>query len=69
MTEPNPTWIEREASKADPSRDRVVLENPETVPELDAILRDTFHPAFLKLADEVGYMLEPRGHSVGASVL
>jgi hypothetical protein len=41
--------------------ERVVLENPETVQELDAILRDTFHPAFLQLADGTGYLLEPQG--------
>ena len=61
MAERSLTWIEREARKADASRDRVVLENPETVRELDAILRDTFHPAILKVADDAGYVLHPRG--------
>lgn len=61
MAEQTGGWIEREARNADPSRDRVVLENPETVRELDAILRETFHPAILKIADDAGYVLQPRG--------
>jgi hypothetical protein len=38
------SWIDEEARKADPRHDRVILENPGAVRELDALLLDTYEP-------------------------
>jgi hypothetical protein len=38
------SWLEEEARKADPRHDRVILENPGAVRELDALLVDTYEP-------------------------
>jgi hypothetical protein len=38
------SWLDEEAKKADPTHDRVSLENPDAVHELDALLMDIYEP-------------------------
>jgi hypothetical protein len=54
-------WIEREAKKADPSTDRIVLENPKTVKDLDGLLRGTFLPFIIGALEKTGYPFSPSG--------
>jgi hypothetical protein len=52
-------WLLREASKADPRADRIVLENPEVVGSLDAKLRETFLPFIRAELKQTGFPYEP----------
>jgi hypothetical protein len=38
------SWLEEQAKKADPEHERAILENPDAVRELDALLMDTYEP-------------------------
>ncbi len=49
------SWIEREASKVGSTRDRVILENPAVVAELDELLRTTFWPGVRGALVRTGY--------------
>jgi hypothetical protein len=49
------SWLDEEASKADPRHDRVILENPSAVRELDALLVDTYEPFIRAELARTGY--------------
>lgn len=48
-------WIIEEARSADPGRDRVVLENPAAVKELDELLVEKFYPPIRRALQGTGY--------------
>ena len=55
-------WIVEEAQSADPRKDRVILENPATVRELDELLIKKYYPSLRSLSDFgcrfVGFLLK-----------
>jgi hypothetical protein len=53
------SWLDEEAGKADPRHDRVILENPGTVRELDALLVGTYEPYIRAELARTGYSGAP----------
>jgi hypothetical protein len=52
-------WIVREAAKADPRKDRVILENPQAVKALDMVLLETYLPFIRGELKKTGYPYLP----------
>lgn len=52
-------WLLEEAKKSNPQSDRVILENPEAVKQLDTQIMDTFYPFILEELEKTGYMYSP----------
>lgn len=48
-------WIEKAAQTGDPRQDRVVLENPEVIAELDTILMEKYYPPIRRALQKTGY--------------
>ena len=48
-------WILQEARNADPQRDRVILEDPAAVRELDELLIEKYYPPIRGALQETGY--------------
>lgn len=48
-------WIEEAAQTADPRQDRVTLENPEAIAELDTILMEKYYPPIRRALQKTGY--------------
>ncbi len=48
-------WVTEEARKVDPRKDRIILENPATVRELDEILTEKYYPQIRRTLLEAGY--------------
>ncbi len=48
-------WIVEAAQSADPRKDRVILENPAAVKELDELLIKTYYPPIRRALQETGY--------------
>ena len=48
-------WIVQEAQKADANKDRVILENPAAVKELDELLTATYYPQIKQMFQNCGY--------------
>ncbi len=48
-------WILQEAHKEDPTKDRVVLENPQVRRQLDELLLNKYHPFIKKALDRTEY--------------
>ena len=48
------SWIEEEARYADPHKNRVILENPAAVKELDEVLTGRYYPAIRRALQETG---------------
>jgi hypothetical protein len=53
------SWLDEEARKADPQHDRVILEDPGAVRELDALLVDTYEPYIRGELARTGYSDAP----------
>jgi hypothetical protein len=53
------SWLDEEAKKADPGHDRVILENPDAVWELDALLVDIYEPYMREELARTGYTPAP----------
>ncbi len=49
------SWIYEEARYADPQKDRVILENPAAVRELDEVLMGQYYPRIRQALQETGY--------------
>ena len=49
------SWIEEEARLADPRKNRVILENPVAVKELDDVLMGRYYPPIKRALRETGY--------------
>ena len=49
------SWIVEAAQSADPGKDRVILENPAAVKELDKLLVRKFYPPIRRALQETGY--------------
>ena len=49
------SWIIEEARRADRGRDRVILENPTVVRELDELLIETYYPPVKRALQDTGY--------------
>ena len=48
-------WITEEAQRADPRKDRVVLEDPAAVKELDELLIEKYYPPIRRALQDTGY--------------
>ena len=48
-------WIVEAAQSADPGKDRVILENPATIRELDELLIRKYYPPIRRALQETGY--------------
>ena len=48
-------WIMQEAQNADPQKDRVILENPAAVKELDELLIEKYYPQIRRMLQKTGY--------------
>jgi hypothetical protein len=48
-------WIVQEAQKQDPRKDRMILENPAAVRELDELLTQTYYPQIKPILLKCGY--------------
>ena len=48
-------WIMEAAQNADPRRDRVVLQNPTVIKELDQLLINEYYPPIRHALQETGY--------------
>jgi hypothetical protein len=48
-------WITQAARLADPRRDRVILENPAAVRELDEVLTTQYYPQIMRMLQQTGY--------------
>lgn len=48
-------WIVEAAQTADPRKDRVILENPAAIKELDELLIEKFYPPVRRALQETGY--------------
>ena len=48
-------WIVEEARHADPRKNRVILENPAAVEELDELLIERYYPPIRRALQETGY--------------
>jgi hypothetical protein len=48
-------WIVQVARDADPRKDRVILENPAAVRELDEVLTDQYYPRIMRMLQQTGY--------------
>ncbi len=52
-------WIARDAAKANPRNDRIILENPQTVVALDRVLLETYLPFIRGELGKTGYHYSP----------
>lgn len=52
-------WLQQQASKADPSKDIVIIENPEVRNDFDKLLTTTFAPKIWELLMATGYKVLP----------
>lgn len=52
-------WLQQEASKADPSKDIAIIENPETRNHLDEMLTSLFIPKIWDILHATGYSVVP----------
>ena len=52
-------WIQNEASKADPSKDQIVIENPDVRADLENRLTAYFAPKLWDILMATGYQVEP----------
>lgn len=48
-------WIEEAAQNADPRKDRVILENPAAIKELDELLAEKYYPPIRRALQDTGY--------------
>ncbi|OHD23364.1 MAG: hypothetical protein A2Y38_14135 [Spirochaetes bacterium GWB1_59_5] len=53
------SWLEEQAKKADPWHDRAILETPDVVRELDALLMATYEPYIREELAKTGYVEAP----------
>ena len=53
------SWLEEQAKKVDPGHDRAIIENPDTVRELDALLMDIYEPYIREELAQTGYVEAP----------
>jgi hypothetical protein len=53
------SWLQEQAKKADPKHDRAILENPDAVRELDALLMHTYEPYIREELAKTGYVEAP----------
>ena len=52
-------WLIEEAKKIDPQSDRIILENPEAVKQLDKLIMDVYYPFILGELEKTGYLYAP----------
>jgi hypothetical protein len=61
-------WLQQEASKADPSKDIAIIENPETRNHLDEMLTNIFIPKIWDILDATGYCVEPEKPAISTEL-
>lgn len=52
-------WLIEEAEKSYPQSDRIILENPEAVKQLDKLIMDIYYPFILGELEKTGYHYAP----------
>lgn len=59
MIEKGVNWIIEEAEREDPQNDRIILENPKSIEELDTLLIEKFYPVILQALKETDLPYHP----------
>lgn len=59
------SWLIEEAQKSFPQSDRIILENPETVKQLDKQIIDIYYPFILEELGKTGYPYAPAPDELG----